>query len=59
MSNLKEVDTIFKFIKKNGISKNKIIILHCNTEYPTPMEDVNLNVLKTFSKKFQKSCKKI
>ena len=52
MSNLKEVDTIFKFLKKNGIAKNKITILHCNTEYPTPIEDVNLNVLKTFRKKF-------
>jgi N,N'-diacetyllegionaminate synthase len=32
------------FIDK-GLSKENITILHCNTEYPTPMEDVNLNAM--------------
>src|SRR5690606_887232 len=26
----------------NGTKKENIIVLHCNTEYPTPMQDVNL-----------------
>ena len=26
--------------------------MHCNSAYPTPLEDVNLNVLKTFKKNF-------
>jgi N,N'-diacetyllegionaminate synthase len=53
MANLREVSKTFKFLLKNGVNKKKITILHCNTEYPSPMEDVNLNVLKTFQKKFK------
>jgi N,N'-diacetyllegionaminate synthase len=30
----------------------KVTLLHCNTEYPTPMCDVNLNVLHSFSERF-------
>jgi N,N'-diacetyllegionaminate synthase len=29
----------------NGAKKEKITILHCNTEYPTPMQDVNLHAM--------------
>ena len=53
MSTLKEVDNTLRFLIKHGVPRNNITILHCNTEYPTPMEDVNLNVLKTFQKKFK------
>ena len=34
-----------KVLNDNGASKDKITILHCNTEYPTPMEDVNLKAM--------------
>tara|TARA_Y100000389_G_C17467698_1_gene527143 strand:+ start:761 stop:1759 length:999 start_codon:yes stop_codon:yes gene_type:complete len=53
MSTLKEVNDTLSFLINHGVSKNDITILHCNTEYPTPMQDVNLNVLKTFQKKFK------
>jgi N,N'-diacetyllegionaminate synthase len=52
MSNLNEISKTYKFLIKNGIVKKKIFLLQCNTEYPTPFSDVNLNVLKTFKKKF-------
>lgn len=42
MANLKEVKAAFDVLIKNGVQKNDITILHCNTEYPTPMKDVNL-----------------
>ena len=52
MSTLNEVSNAIKILKKNG--KNlSITLLHCNTDYPTSMHDVNLNVLKTFSKKYK------
>lgn len=35
-----------------GLTKDKITILHCNTEYPTPFEDVNLYAMKTISEEF-------
>jgi N,N'-diacetyllegionaminate synthase len=42
MANLQEVKDAIEVIEKEGIKREKIRVLHCNTEYPTPMEDVNL-----------------
>ena len=50
-SNLKEIKTALKILKKGSRSK-KITILHCNSAYPTPISDVNLNVLNVFKKNF-------
>jgi N-acetylneuraminate synthase/N,N'-diacetyllegionaminate synthase len=47
MCTLKEVKEAFQVILDNGIPKENITILHCNTEYPTPMEDVNLKAMLT------------
>lgn len=35
-----------------GIDKNHITVLHCNTEYPTPMEDVNLKAMLSIGREF-------
>jgi N,N'-diacetyllegionaminate synthase len=48
MSTLEEVRTAVEILKYNGSSE--IIVLHCNTEYPTPYEDVNLNAMLTMQK---------
>lgn len=42
MSTLEEVKAALEVIMNQGINKAQITVLHCNTEYPTPMEDVNL-----------------
>lgn len=42
MANLQEVKDAVEVIEKEGIKRESIILLHCNTEYPTPMENVNL-----------------
>ena len=47
MSNLQEIKDAVEVIQNHQIGKNKITILHCNTEYPTPMKDVNLLAMKT------------
>ena len=47
MSTLEEVRSALNILIKSGMEKNKITILHCNTEYPTPMEDVNLKAMLT------------
>ena len=47
MSNLEEIRDAVKALKTNGAEE--IILLHCNTQYPTPYEDVNLNAMKTIS----------
>lgn len=42
MATLEEVKAALEVIMNQGIDKAQITVLHCNTEYPTPMEDVNL-----------------
>ena len=52
MSSMSEIKEAFDVFLQAGISKNDIIILHCNTEYPTPMSDVNLNAMLAIQKMF-------
>ena len=50
MSTLEEVEDAIDVLKKNGT--NDIVLLHCNTQYPTPMQDVNLKAMVTMREKF-------
>lgn len=50
MATMQEVKDALSVLTKNGISKDRVTILHCNTEYPTPMEDVNLKAMLTIKK---------
>ena len=45
MANITEIKDAVKVLTDNGVNKDKITVLHCNTEYPTPMEDVNLKAM--------------
>ena len=45
MATLQEIEMALKNITLEGISMDNITILHCNTEYPTPMHDVNLRAM--------------
>ena len=45
MATITEIKDAVKVLTDNGVSKDKITVLHCNTEYPTPMEDVNLKAM--------------
>ena len=47
MSTLDEVHNALKILIESGAEKEQITILHCNTEYPTPMIDVNLKAMIT------------
>jgi N,N'-diacetyllegionaminate synthase len=47
MSTLQEIEDALEVLTSGSLSKSDIIVLHCNTEYPTPMEDVNLNAMDT------------
>lgn len=51
MSTLQEIRNAVKVLRDTGTSD--ISILHCNTEYPTPIEDVNLNVINTLKEEFK------
>ena len=52
MSNIKEVGDALNILIDAGTSKDNITVLHANTMYPTPMEDVNLNAMLTIQKEF-------
>jgi len=51
MATLEEVQSALSILLEAGAEKNKITILHCNTEYPTPMQDANLNAMLTIRDK--------
>ena len=34
------------------VLKKEITVLQCNSSYPTPLDDVNLNILKEYKKRF-------
>jgi N,N'-diacetyllegionaminate synthase len=51
MANLQEIQDSIKVLEEAGTSKDQITVLHCNTEYPTPMHDVNLRAMNTIQEK--------
>jgi len=51
MANLEEIEKSINILISNGTKKNQITVLHCNTEYPTPMKDVNLKAMLTIKEK--------
>jgi len=52
ISNLGEVKDALNILINAGTSKDNITVLHANTMYPTPMEDVNLNAMLTIQREF-------
>lgn len=52
MSDLGEIEDALNVLIENGTLKEKIIVLQCNTEYPTPFEDVNLKAMLTIKNAF-------
>ena len=54
MSNLIDIEKALEVLEQ-GIDRSMITILHCNTEYPTPMEDVNLKAMNTIESHFNTS----
>ena len=50
MCDIREIGEAIKVLKDYGTTEIKL--LHCNTEYPTPFEDVNLKAIKTIKDAF-------
>lgn len=50
MCEMTEIEDAIKVLRENGT--NEIKLLHCNTEYPTPFEDVNLKAMRTIQDAF-------
>ncbi len=51
MCTMEDIENAIAVLTVNGKNKEDITVLHCNTEYPTPMQDVNLMAMQTISNK--------
>lgn len=52
MCDLQDVRNAVGVLLGNGLSRENLVLLHCNTEYPTPFEDVNLRAMDALRKEF-------
>ena len=52
MSTLEDIEKALNVFLSAGIKREAIYILHCNTEYPTPMKDVNLLAMVSIKNNF-------
>ena len=52
MADLGEIEDALVVLMKSGTAPEAITVLHCNTEYPTPFEDVNLRAMVTIKAAF-------
>lgn len=52
MAELGEIGMAIEVLEDAGTKREKITVLHCNTEYPTPMSDVNLRAMLTIKDAF-------
>ena len=51
LSTESDVSETFMFAEKCGFRQN-IILLHCNSDYPSPADDINLNVISDYKRKY-------
>ena len=52
MSTMEEIESAVRVLLDNGLPLDYLTILHCNTEYPTPMCDVNLRAMNKIASVF-------
>ena len=53
MANLGEVEAAINALAQSGTDRENIALLHANTQYPTPMQDVNLKAMLTMKEAFK------
>jgi sialic acid synthase SpsE len=53
MATLEEIRWALRLFTKSGLQKKNITLLHCNTEYPTPLQDVNLKAMVAMRDEFR------
>lgn len=52
MCELSDIEAAVKVLLSFGVKREDITILHCNTEYPTPFQDVNLRAMLEIGERF-------
>jgi N,N'-diacetyllegionaminate synthase len=52
MASMADIEGALEVLESAGTGRDRITVLHCNTEYPTPMSDVNLRAMQTLRQAF-------
>ncbi len=52
MSTLEEIGAAISVFEASGMQRQRITVLHCTTEYPAPMREVNLHAMQTIADSF-------
>ncbi|MBN9300120.1 MAG: N-acetylneuraminate synthase [Filimonas sp.] len=52
MCTMDDIRAAMNVLLQNGVDKELISVLHCNTQYPTPMRDVNLLAMLSIKREF-------
>lgn len=52
MASMGEIEDAIRVMEEGGVPRSQITVLHCNTQYPTPMEDVNLPAMASIRSAF-------
>lgn len=52
MSTLGEIESAIEVLERAGTSRQDIVVLHCTTEYPAPLHEVNLRAMNTIKVAF-------
>ena len=55
ISTLSEIKNAISILTNEGTKKKDITILHCNSDYPTPLKDVNLRAINLLKDKFKQN----
>ena len=53
MANIGEIEMALNALTESGKSREEITVLHCTTEYPAPLNEVNLRAIKTIGETFK------
>lgn len=52
MANLGDIELAIEALEKAGTPRHQVTVLHCTTEYPTPMTEVNLKAMQSLKSAF-------
>ena len=52
MCSLEDIESALNSLESEGLQRKDITILHCTTEYPAPIDEVNLQAIETLRKYF-------
>jgi N,N'-diacetyllegionaminate synthase len=52
MATMGDIEATIDVLEQAGTQRNKLTVLHCTTEYPTPMAEVNLRAMQSIRSSF-------